>query len=167
MDLRRRQVPPAAGGKRAQLKRAFADAHKARDLESAGSAHFPDLAVPPLADGDEQHGPAGDERFYLHTVRKDGAAVYVDLRAQALGREANILALHPRAVGLFEVVRRVHEGICKIPVVRHYQQPLGIHVQPANGVDPPEAADKLRHIMAALFVAHGGDVCLGLIEHYV
>ena len=62
----------------------------------------------------------------------------------------------------------MHHVVCKVPVVCHEQQPLGIHIESPDGVNAAwYVSDKLGHITAAFFVAHGRDIAARLIQHYV
>ena len=62
----------------------------------------------------------------------------------------------------------VHQPVGKFAVVGKQQQPLGVHIQPSDGIDPQSAVrHKLGGIGPALFIRKSGHIAPGLIEHDV
>ena len=73
---------------------------------------------------------------------------------------------HP--IGLRHLVRGVHQSVRRLAVVRHYEQPLGVQVQPANRIQPPSRAlHQLRHCLAPLLVRKRSNIAARFVQHYV
>ena len=123
-----REVPPRAGLELSELQRALAYSFKAQHLEADRFAHFSDLTVAPLVDRDLKLRAARKQTAQADLRTVDNIAVKLHRLSQVLHRKADILALDACEVGLIHIVRRVHHVVCKVPVVCHKQQPLGIHI---------------------------------------
>lgn len=75
---------------------------------------------------------------------------------------------HGDAVGLGHVAGGMGHPVGELPVVGEQQQPLGILVQTAHGVDTlPHVLHQLGHALAAPLVVEGGDEPPGLVQRQV
>lgn len=63
---------------------------------------------------------------------------------------------------------RMHQPVGQGAVVREQQQPLGVIVEPADGIEPPsDVADEIHHRRAPLRIVQRGDEAGGLVEHEI
>lgn len=68
-------------------------------------------------------------------------------------------------VGFDDVVALAHDGVGKVAIVGEEQQPLGMIIEAADGVDAlPDAAQMLNDSGAALGIVHGRHHAVGLVH---
>jgi len=130
--------------------------------------HTPDLSLPALVYGDLYPGV----RFFLADLpdpcRGGLPVIKIDPLRQFFQRRIVQLALDLHQIGLRQFMTGVRDKMRKIPVVREQQHPLGVIIQPADGIDTgPDAFQEVLHQGPFLRVGHRRNIARGLVQHDV
>jgi len=152
LDLFRAQPPVGAGAKAAKLERAEADSLERRDRVPDLLAHAPDLPLAALVDREldrvRRHAP--------DPCRRAAPVLELDAFAQSPQRPlAHRRTGHHRPVGLLDLEPRVGQPVRKLAVVGEQDQPRGVAVEPANGIQPDRCGHERDDRRAPLGVASG------------
>ena len=146
-----------------------ADAHPCQPLDrDAGDIHHPaDDVVHPLVQRDREHQPVAGFSENAEFVRRHSPAVDDDPAAHALQHLRRWARGRQHVVFLFEPEFRMHHPVRQLAVVRQQQQPFGIAVKPADGIEALGRVDEIHHGSALTLVARRRDVAAWFIEHDV
>ena len=107
-------------------------------------------------------------RFKVHTQQLDaGGAGLPAIDLERFGERplrAGRIVADPEQIDLFDLPLRMHQAVGQLAVVRQEQQPLGVEVEPPNGVDAlRQVRDEIGHGPAALFVRERGHIAARLV----
>ena len=75
-------------------------------------------------------------REHRHLRRADAIALQLRDGVHDLCCGCKIAAGNVDLIRLGDLVRRVHEAVCDLTVIRQNEQPLGIQIQPADRIQP-------------------------------
>ena len=75
-------------------------------------------------------------REHRHLRRADAIALQLRDGVHDLCCRCKIAARNVDLIRLGDLVRRVHEAVCDLAVIRQNEQPLGIQIQPADRIQP-------------------------------
>ena len=161
------------------------DALEACDGQPRALSQAADLPVAALVDRDAEEGRGGlfgalgvtfgaaavrslGRRFKVHTQQLDaGGAGLPAIDLERFGERqlrAGRIVADPEQIDLFDLLLRVHQAVGQLAVVRQEQQPLGVEVEPPNGVDAlRQVRDEIGHGPAALFVRERGHIAARLV----
>ena len=149
---------------RIERHRAHCHTLEAANLQTALLAHFANLAVATLVDGQAQLRADFVTVNGNNRCRTD--AVAVNLHRLCEFRDVFQIAAHAHLIVLFHLVARMGQRVEQIAVVGQQQQTLGVVVQTADRHDTRTAAAyQIGNRLAAVLVLHGGDVTARLVQH--
>jgi len=168
IDLLRRQATGVAEGQVAKRQAGVADPPKLDHGAADRFEHPPHLTVPTLVQDHLQPGVFFLQPQLVNGAGRRRAVPELHTAAQAFNLIVVEDALDLDVIALHHAGARMHERMGHRAVVRDQQQPLGVIIEPADGIEPaPVLADEIHHRRAPLRVADGGDDAVGLVEHEV
>jgi hypothetical protein len=130
--------------------------------------HAAHLALPPLMDRNLQPRVHFFLPDFFHLRGRGLAVLKKHSLFKHLDRTFIKHTLDLRQIGLWKFMFRVRDQVREVPVVCHEQQPLGIVVQPADGIDAGLYAFKqVLHRGSSFGIRHGRDIARGLVQHDV
>ena len=158
---------PASRGKSAQRQLADGDANEAQDTKPTALAHFADLAVSSLVKPHFKQGlvllwvigqNGGLHGEDLIAVERHGGAQMRQLRRPDL-------SAHGHAIDLGDLVTGMGESMGQLSVIGQEKQSLRVHVESADGIDPPShGLGQVSDRAPSAVVGKGGYVSSRLVE---
>ena len=133
---------------------------------SDGLAHAAHDAFPTLVEHEFNDRPTVISRLDRGSVGNRKAIAEFDSAGQGTCRSRRDRPPNLCHVRLLNPVRRMHQPMRKISVIREQQQPFGVFIEPADMEEPlREPTDEVANAWTSLVVCHGGDNSSGLVQH--
>lgn len=162
-----REIAPKPERHPGHHQRPDSNAGQAIHHNTGGIHHPADNVVHPLVQRDRQHHAIPRLPVDSKRIRRHPAPIDLHATANALDRFGRREGRRKNVILLFQPEFGVHHAIGQLSIVREQQQPLGIAIKPADGVQPLLGLHQFHHGRAVAIVIGGGDKSAWLIEHDV
>ena len=149
-----------------------ADPDPTQPLHLAGDfgQHAAYLALSPFGQHDTHPVPCGsspERKIVARTARASPSSSTTPWRSCSSCGSPIVGAVHERVVLLFDPEPRVRESKGQLAIVGEQHQPLGIDIEPPDGIDALRIRHELDHGRPALGIVRGADHAKRFVEGHV